>query len=154
MFPGDLLEHTFPNPEDPNRLIGRSEVERRAVYFQQLEESLHRKYHSLIQLIRSCLSNTPSRRPTAEQLCSVLEEMKAVIEGPYEEFSKLDAMRQVATTKALEKKKSKMKKMKDALATKDEDIEWLLHQLNTTQVSNSYTGNHSAYNFMGNVYIL
>ena len=138
MFPCDLLEHTFPDPEDPNRLTGRSEVERRVTYFQQLEESLHRRYHSLIQLIRNCLHNTPSRRPIAEQLCSVLEEMKGIIEGPYEEFSKLDAMRQVATAKALKKRESEVKKMTDELAAKDEDIQRLLHQLDTTQVSSSY----------------
>ena len=137
MFPGDLLEHTFPNPEDPNRLTGRSEVERRATYFQQLEESLHRRYHSLIQLIRDCLHNTSSKRPIAEQLCSELEEIKGVIEGPYGGFSKLDAMRQVATMKALKKRESDVKKKTDESAAKDEDIQRLLHQLETTQVSST-----------------
>ena len=71
----------------------------------------------------------------AEQVCAELEEIKGIIEGPYEEFSMLDAMRQVATAKALKKRESEVKKMADKLVTKDKDMEELLHQLDTTQVS-------------------
>ena len=138
MFPDDLLEHTFPDPEDPDKLTGRSEVERRATYFQQLEQSLHPRYHSLIQLIKICLHNTPTRRPTTAQLCTALEEIKGDIEGPYKEFLKLDAMRQVATMKALEKRESEMKEKSDELVAKDEEIQRLLQQLNITQVSLYY----------------
>ena len=81
-------------------------------------------------------------RPIAEQLCLVLDEIKEDIEGPYEEFSKLDAMRQVATAKALKKRESEVKKMTDELAAKDKDIQQLLHQLDSTQVSSSYKINH------------
>ena len=134
MFPGELLEHTFPDPNNPNRLIGHSEVERRGKYLEQLELSLHRQHHSLIQLTKDCLHNTPSRRPTAKQLVVTLEGMKADIEGPYSEFSKLDAVRQVATMKALGKRESKVKKKTNELAVKDDMIQKLQKQLKHVQV--------------------
>ena len=134
MFPGELLEHNFPDPSNPDRLLGRSEVERRGEYFEQLEQSLHRQHHPLIQLTKHCLHNTPSRRPTAEQLILGLEGMKANSEGPYREFSKLDAVRQVATMKAFGKTESEVKEKADEIVVKDGVIQQLQQQLEHAQV--------------------
>ena len=143
MFPGDLLEHNYPDPENPDRLTGRTEVERRGEYFEQLEQSAFRQHQSMIQLTKDCLHNTPSRRPTAEQLVVALEGMKADIEGPYGEFSKLDAVRQVAIMKALRgkeedvrEKTDELREKTDELTEKNGEIQQLQQQLQHAQVQN------------------
>ena len=40
VFPGDLLEPIYPNPSNSDQLVPRSEVERHAVYFEQLEGTM------------------------------------------------------------------------------------------------------------------
>ena len=122
MFPGDLLEPNYPDPENPDRLTGRTEVERRGEYFEQLEQSAFRQHQSMIQLTKDCLHNTPSRRPTAEQLVVALEGMKADIEGPYGEFSKLDAVRQIAIMKALRGKEADVREETDELREKTDEL--------------------------------
>jgi hypothetical protein len=74
-------------------------------------------------LIKTCLHNDPSQRPTAEQLVTALEEVKGDIEGPCGELATMDAARQVKTTMALKKEKL------NQLATKDQEIQQLQHQL-------------------------
>ena len=62
-------EATRVNPNDPRQLMPISEVERRKGYLEEIEED-----HSLIALIRECLSNYPPHRPDAEEiLCRVRE---------------------------------------------------------------------------------
>ena len=130
MFPGDLLEHTFPDPDNPGRLVGRSEAERRGVYFEQLENSLLRgERHPFVQLVKQCLHNTPSQRPTTEVVLRTLEEMRAEIEGPYGSYDivKLDLMRQVAVTRTLRQSESEVRR-------KDREIRRLQQELEQTQV--------------------
>ena len=57
VFPGDLLEPTYADPNDPEHLIARSEVDRRERFFEKLE----REQHPCTQLIKHCLHNSPSR---------------------------------------------------------------------------------------------
>ena len=114
VFPGNLLQHNYPNPDNPDQLLGRNEVERRGNYFDQL--------YRLLQLMKDCLHNVPSRRPTAEQLVTSLEEMKGEVEGAYGELATVDAVRQVRTVKALKAKG-------DVLAEKDLEIQHLREQL-------------------------
>ena len=120
VFPGNLLRPNYTDPDNPDRLVGRSEVERRKAYLDQLGEAGVK--HLLIQMIKDCLQNIPSQRPTAEQLVRMLEGMKADIEGPCGELATMDAARQVKMAKAL-----KMKK--DQLAAKDQEIRQLQQQL-------------------------
>ena len=85
--------------------MARSEVERRGQYFEQLEDLLPGRIRQVIVLlIKNCLHNDPSQRPTAEQLVSSLEEMKGEVEGAYGELATVDAVRQVRTVKALKAK--------------------------------------------------
>ena len=121
MFPGNLLQHNYADPDNPDRLVGRSEVERRGEYFEQLEDLLPGGIrHTFVQLTKNCLQNSPSQRPTAEQLVTALQEMKADIEGPYGEFAKVDAVRQVKLVKAFKQSK---KETVDELTAKDEEIQ-------------------------------
>ena len=120
MFPGDLLEPNYTDPNDPEQLMARTEVERRQCYFDQLREE------TLVPLIKSCLHNSPLRRPSAEQLVTALEGMKDIIEGVYGELATVDAVRQVRTMKAL---KSRSEDKLNELAAKDEQIQQLQQQL-------------------------
>ena len=127
VFPGNLLQHTYADPDNPDRLIGRSEVGRRQAYFDQLEDLLPGGVrHLIINMIKDCLRNAPTQRSTAEQLVTALEGMKGVIEGGYGELATVDAVRQVRTMKAL---KSRSEDKLNELAAKDEQIQQLQQQL-------------------------
>ena len=140
IFPGNLLQHNYADPNNPDRLVGRSEVERRGVYFDQLENLLlGGNRHHLIQLIKGCLHNDPSQRPSAEQLVSTLEEMKTDIEGSYGELAKVDAVRQVMTMKAFQQRK---KENADEMIAKDEEIQQLRQQLQVRCVIKSVYVDH------------
>ena len=132
VFPGALLEPTFPDSDNPEKLVGRSEVERRGLYFQQLEKTLLRgEQHPFFELVKHCLHNIPSKRPTTEVLLQTLEEMRAEIEGPYGSYDivKLDLMRQVAVTRTLRQSESEVRR-------KDREIKILQQELDQTQVHN------------------
>ena len=128
VFPGDLLEHNYPDPNNHRQLLPRSEVDRRGNYFERLERQLHQESagYPLVGVVKQCLENIPEERPTAEQLVRVLEELKGDIEGPCEELTIVDAMRQVKTVMTL-KKKSREKV--DVLTAKEEEIQQLHQQL-------------------------
>ena len=127
VFPDKLLQPTHADPDNLDRLIGRSEVGRRQAYFEQLEDLLPGGVKRLlIQMIKDCLRNAPAQRPTAEQLVTALEGMKGAIEGGYGELATVDAVRQVRTMKAL---KSRSEDKVNELTAKDEQIQQLQLQL-------------------------
>ena len=128
VFPCDLLEPNYPDPNNPRQLLARSEVDRRGTYFECLERELHKEStgYPLVGVVKQCLENILEKRPTAEQLVRVLEGLKEDIEGTCGELTIVDAVRQVKTAMAL-KKKSKEKV--DELTAKDEEIQQLQQQL-------------------------
>ena len=128
MFPGDLLEHNYPDPNNPRQLLARSEVDRRGTYFERLERVLHRESagYPLVGVIKQCLENIPEERPTAEQLVRVLEGLKGDVEGPCGKLATADAARQVMMALAL---KRKGKEKVDELTAKEEEIQQLQQQL-------------------------
>ena len=79
VFPGNLLPHNYPDPDNPGRLIGRSEVERRTDYIKPLYQELGEQ-HPLVQLVHHCLHNIPAQRPSAEEL---LQQLEAQMEEAY-----------------------------------------------------------------------
>ena len=134
-FPGDLLEPTYMDPDDCHRLIARSEVERRRQYIGQLESKLPSgEHHPFVQLMKRCLHNDPSERPTSEELITSLEEMKADIEGPYGEVTRIDAVRQVVMMRALRKRETEVREKTDESAAKDEEIHQLQQEMEHEQV--------------------
>ena len=132
VFPGDLLEHTYPDPNNPRQLLARSEVDRRGTYFEYLETELHKRGagYPLVGVVKQCLENIPEERPTAEQLVRVLEGLKGDIEGTCGELMIVDAMRQVKTAMALKKSREKV----DELTAKEEEIQQLQQQLHELEV--------------------
>ena len=90
MFPGSLLPSTYGDPNDPDQLLARSEVKRREKYFDQLYQQLGGEGHPLAQLVKQCLNNFPSRRPSAEDVLAQLEGVRAQIQDPYEHMTKLE----------------------------------------------------------------
>ena len=114
IFPGDLLPSTYPNPENPERIIGRSEVERRSDYIQLLHGQLGEQ-HPLVQLVHQCLQNAPARRPSAEELLQQLEAVRAQIEGPYgSQLVKVDVVK-VGMVKALKEKDTEIGRLQQQL---------------------------------------
>ena len=82
VFPAALLPPTYSDPDNPERLCGRSEVERRSEYIQPLREQLGEQ-HPLLQLVCQCLHNTPAQRPSAEELLQQLEAVSPQIKRAY-----------------------------------------------------------------------
>ena len=135
MFPGNLLHHTYPDPDNPDKLVGRSEVERRQEYFDQLQQKLQGGQHPFVQFTKDCLHTSASKRPTAEELVTLLKRMKADIEGPYGELAKLEAVKQVTTTKLLKRKDVEVREKANDIIVKDNEIQRLHLQLEQQQVS-------------------
>ena len=60
--------------------------------------------------------------------------MKAAFEGPYGEFAKMDAVKQVAMVKALRGRDEDVRVKMDELAAKDGEIQQLQQQLEQAHV--------------------
>ena len=135
IFPGDLLEPTLTDPDNRGRLLGRSEVERRQKYFEQLEDNFPRGgRHPFVQLVKRCLKNDPSDRPTTEEVIASIEEMKADVDGPYGDVSRSDAVRQVVMMRVLKKRETEVREKTDESAAKDEEIHQLQQEMEHEQV--------------------
>ena len=133
-FPDDLLSVDYADPNDPNKTLHYSEVERRVKYFHLLKDILVKgEDHPLAQLSKDCLNNDPNLRPIVEQVLAALEDMEEEVEGPYGEFSRLDAIRQVAAMKALIIKDVEVKEKANELMTKNNKINQLQEKLEHTQ---------------------
>ncbi len=81
---------TCMDPNHPGVLVARSEVQRRSEQMEQLSRQLGGGRHPLVQLVTQCLHNDPRQRPSARQVLSQLEGMRAHIEDPYQDMSKLE----------------------------------------------------------------
>ena len=133
VFPGTLYPHTYPDPDNPNHILGRSEVERRTDYIQPLQEQLGEQ-HPLLQLVCLCLHNIQAYRPSAEELLQQLEEARPQIEGTFDK----------------QKVKVEMKHLQvgmiGMLEAKDKEIEQLQHDLQQAQVRAHKHGHLLPYN--------
>ena len=116
-----------PDPNNPDIVLGRSEVERRREYIERLEGELRGgEHHPLTQMVKQCLQNAPSRRPTTEQLMTELQGVRASIEGPYgSAVARADAVRQVIVTKEILGREAKVREKTNDLAAKDVEIQQL-----------------------------
>ena len=110
-------------------------MERRGPYIEQLERKLPDfGHHPFVQLVKQCLRNTPSQRPTSEELITSLEEMKSGIEGPCGDVVRADAVRQVVMMRAILGREAEVREKTDESAAKDEEIHQLRQELEHEQV--------------------
>ena len=72
-FPKDLKPHTYPDPVT-RRLVGRTEIERREIYVQQMKTSLG-EAHPLVKVTLDCLKHFAEDRPSAVEVLGRLEEV-------------------------------------------------------------------------------
>ena len=64
-------------------MLGRTEVERRGEYIELLEKHFDCLHPVLVQLVKQCLHNTPSRRPATDEVLDQLQRLKVEVEGVY-----------------------------------------------------------------------
>ena len=89
-----LLSQTFPEPlaaaymDDSGLMVGRTELERRGSYMQEILSQLGGT-HPLIQMIQRCLKNRIRERLTIQQVISLLEQARAEIDDSEYDVSKL-----------------------------------------------------------------
>ena len=74
---------TFVNPDNPNDIQARSELERRGEYIDFLEALIGQVLPALVDLIKQCLRNGSDQRPSTEQLLTRLQGMRVEVEGEY-----------------------------------------------------------------------
>ena len=91
VFPGALKPIAYPDPNDAENLLARNEVGRREDYIDQLHQQLG-EGHPLVRMIKQCLHNVPSRRPSTEEVLQQLEGMRDQIQDPYHHMTKLEMM--------------------------------------------------------------
>ena len=111
VFPGDLLAATQADPDNPGRVIGRTELERRDVYMKKLEGQFSESHPVLVQLVSQCLNNDPRTRPSCEEALGKLQAKK-------EEIERIDGghsgrMLNIGSIIVLKDIKSKDKRIKD-----------------------------------------
>ena len=101
-------------------------MERRRTYIERLEDELRGgEHHPLTQMVKQCLQNLPSRRPTTEQLVAELQSVRTNIEGPYGAVAKADAVRQVVMMETLRGRDAEVREKTKELTAKDEEIQQL-----------------------------
>ena len=73
IFPKNLKPATYQDPVS-GRIFGRSEIERREDYIQEMKTA-HGQTHPLVKLTLDCLDYNPNSRPTAFEVLRRLEEV-------------------------------------------------------------------------------
>ncbi len=81
---------TIMDPDDPEAIVARTEVQRRSEQIDLLIRQLGGQRHPLVQLVVQCLHNNPRQRPSVREVLSQLEKVRAQIQDPYEGMSKLE----------------------------------------------------------------
>ena len=88
------VEATRVDPRNPARVIGLSEVERRAEYLDVIgRPSEEEEGHPLMPLIERCLSNSPNLRPNASELVETMRD--AVRRQPLTFSNRVDMMQRI-----------------------------------------------------------
>lgn len=93
-------EPILMDPDNPGRLIPRSEVERRSAQMGQLSRQLGGERCPLVQLITQCLHNNPEERPLASEIMSELQQIRSQIVDEYQYMSKVEMINLLRTREA------------------------------------------------------
>ena len=130
-------EPTRVHPRKRNKVIGLTEAERREEYFQQV-----RGDHPLVELIRGCLDNNPSRRPDAVRILGRLRQ--AISQSPPSCGNKMELLNQTQTLRnerqglseqleQLREVSNEVDGLRALVRTKDEEKRGLSEQLEQSQ---------------------
>lgn len=84
-----LLPPTYPDPNNQDHTIGRSELERREYYFNKLC-MMFAKSHDITTLIQACLHNTSVRRPSASQVIKTFNDFLKEYKDDYLVYDNLN----------------------------------------------------------------
>ncbi len=106
---------TRSDPHNSGRLIGRSEVERREVYMDNLKDQLLKSHPILVEMVTNCLHNTPQTRPTAEQLLKTLTPVQEAMENIH--GGNLGRILNIANVLIMKETKEKNKRIKELEVT-------------------------------------
>ena len=112
-FPKDLKPHTYPDLIT-RRLVGRTEIERRDVYVQQMKTSLG-EAHPLVKVTLDCLEHFAEDRPSAVEVSRRLEEVGRTVPRNCTE-TKLELIQQVV------RKDFEIARKNDLITRKEEEI--------------------------------
>ena len=112
-FP-DLKAATYVNSN--RNVVGRTEVERRIVYIEQIQQQLGRQ-HPMVLMIERCLQNTPQERPTVNHLLQVLEGARAQIPNRYGQMSRLEIEQVLAG------KQGEVVQLQQEVRSKDQEVQ-------------------------------
>ena len=99
-----LLSQTFPKPlaaaymNEKGVMVGRTELERRDNYTQQILSQL-REAHPLVKMIQRCLKNRIHERPTIQNVVSLLTQARGEIDDKEYDVNKLELVRQLLLLK-------------------------------------------------------
>ena len=112
IFPGDLLPSTYPNPDNPLEVRGRTELQRRGKYIDIMEAEFGRLCPTLVEIIKQCLLNAPDKRPSTDALLTRLQRMRSEIEGAQGGSPmNLDIMVRVRMAKEMKMKERQIQKL-------------------------------------------
>ena len=112
-FPKDLKPHTYPDPVT-RRLVGRTEIERRDVYVQQMKTCLG-EAHPLVKVTLNCLEHFADDRPSAVEVLRQLEEVGRTVPRNCTE-TKLELIQQVV------RRDFEIARKDDLITRKEEEI--------------------------------
>ncbi len=126
VFPKNLLPHNQVDPQNPDRLIPLTELERRSDYVYLFHQQLGVR-HPLGALMERCLHNSPAKRPPANELLHELQRTRDRVRVPYENLSKLDMIRELSRLQQQEVQGAR-------LGSGGRDLEALRRQVQQLQV--------------------
>ena len=127
------LTQIFPELKAPSYVdpdgyfVGRTEVERRIDYIQQIQQKFGHQ-HLLVIIIERCLHNNPRQRPTVSNILQTLERAKAEIPDHYGKLNRIQ-MEQV-----LEERKEEIVQLQQEVGSFRLEVGSLQQQLEHQQM--------------------
>jgi len=127
-LPGDQVT---TDPNDPDKLIPKSEVQRREDYFRDMGES-----HQLMDLTKHCLHNSPVKRPDDLTIIKVIEESKEMVPPTLNKIQLIEGMRELKeVTSRLKVQIATLEKQLETAEGKNERE----RSINSASLSGSFT---------------
>ena len=136
------LSQMFPDPlsaafmDDSGRMVGRTELERRAVYMQEVLRQFS-EGHPFVYLIQQCLKNRIAERPRIQQVQQWLEEGKARVEDREFDVDKLSLTQLLASRdQSIQAQRKEIHTLSQQNGAKEEEIGALKEEINVLKDEN------------------